>query len=69
MFGGANRFKRLEKKCVDMDKDWHRYISGTDKIFVINCYGFQVLFISYIHLVIQFFLGDSNLTGRQKGHK
>ena len=37
-FGGADRYKELTKKCVDMDKASHTYFSGTGKIFVMNCY-------------------------------
>ena len=43
----------LAWKCVDMDKDCHKYFSGTGNIFVINCYKYQILFIIYIYFVTQ----------------
>ena len=36
-----------------MDKACHAYFSGTGKIFVMNCYVLQCLFVSYTHLVTQ----------------
>ena len=51
-FGGADRYKKIARKCVDMDKACHTYFSGTDNMFVMNCYDFQILFISYIHFII-----------------
>ena len=50
-FGGVYIYKKLAWKCVDMDKACRTYFSGTGKIFVMNCYEFQILFIRYIHLL------------------
>ena len=36
-FYGADRYKNLASKCVDMDKACNNYYSGTGKIFVMNC--------------------------------
>ena len=38
MFDRANIFKKIEKKCLDMDKACHTYFTVTGKIFVMNCY-------------------------------
>ena len=55
IFDGADLYKNLANKCLDIDKAHHAYFSGTGKIFVMNCYEFQILFISYIHLLTQYF--------------
>ena len=49
MFGGADRYKKLAWKCVDMDKAFHTYFSGTGKIFVMNSYKFSN-FIYKLHI-------------------
>ena len=50
MFGGSDIFKKLANRCLEMDKSFHAYFSGTGKIFVMNCYEFKILFINYIQL-------------------
>ena len=51
IFGEQDRYKMLAWKCVDKYKACNICFSGIDKIFVINCYDFQILFISYIPLL------------------
>ena len=53
IFGGAYIFQNIANNCIDMDKTCHTYLSRTGKIFVMNCYGLLILFISYIHFVTQ----------------
>ena len=38
MFGAANIYKKLTRKCVYMDNICHAYFQGTGKISVTNCY-------------------------------
>ena len=52
-FGGADRYNKISKKCVDMEKSCHTHFSGTCKIFFMKCYELKFLFISYIHLEVQ----------------
>ena len=51
MSDGTDKLNKIANKCLDMDKACHTYLLGTEKIFVMNCYEFQFLFISYINLV------------------
>ena len=46
MFGGIDILKNIANKCLDMDKACFNHFSGTGKIFVMNFYEFQILFIS-----------------------
>ena len=51
MFGGADRYKNLSWKCVDMDNYCCAYFSVTGKILVMNGYEFHILFIGYINFL------------------
>ena len=43
IFGVQDRYKMVAWKCVDMDKAYHTYFSVTGKIFILNCYEFQII--------------------------
>ena len=45
MIGSGNKIKIIADKCLGLDRDHHKYFSGTGKSFVIICYKFQNLFI------------------------
>ena len=51
IFGGEDIYKTLACKSVEMDKACRAFFSGTGKIFITNCYKFNILFISYIHFL------------------
>ena len=55
VFGGADQFKKLANKCIYINKACHTYFSVTGKIYVMNCYEFQTLFISYLHLLAKYY--------------
>ena len=41
-FGEADEYNTLSWKCIYMDEAFNTYFLGRDKIFVINCYEFQI---------------------------